>query len=184
MKKSKKREDLLDAAEALFYKQGFHTIGIKQILNEANVATMTMYNHFDSKEELITEVLKRREKIYFDLLKSHTSGQTDVEAYIESLIDFHVDWLVKDGFNGCLFLRAKQEYEGINEDITSLSVEYKQKLIDKISQDLSSLNMEDNYSASMQITLILEGATSMFQILGTEVTRRETKKVVSKLIGK
>lgn len=184
MKKSKKREDLLDAAEALFYKQGFHTIGIKQILNEANVATMTMYNHFDSKEELITEVLKRREKIYFDLLKSHTSEQTDVEAYMESLIDFHIDWLVKDGFNGCLFLRAKQEYEGINEDITTLSVEYKQNLIDKISQDLARLNMDDNYSASMQITLILEGATSMFQILGTEVTRRETKNVVSKLIGK
>ncbi|MFS0749366.1 TetR/AcrR family transcriptional regulator [Oceanobacillus sp. 1P07AA] len=184
MKKSKKREDLLDAAEALFYKQGFHTIGIKQILNEANVATMTMYNHFDSKEALITEVLKRREKIYFDLLKSHTSEKTDVESYMDSLIDFHVDWLVKDGFNGCLFLRAKQEYEGINEEITSLSVEYKQNLIDKISQDLASLDLDDNYSASMQITLILEGATSMFQILGTEVTKRETKNVASKLIGK
>ena len=44
------KQDLLEVAERLFYEHGFRGVGLKQIIQEANVATMTLYNHFDSKE--------------------------------------------------------------------------------------------------------------------------------------
>jgi AcrR family transcriptional regulator len=37
---------------------GFRGVGLKQIIQEANVATMTLYNHFDSKDNLVEAVLK------------------------------------------------------------------------------------------------------------------------------
>lgn len=62
---SSKKEDLLNKAEILFYEHSFHSIGLKRVINEANVAVMTLYNHFASKEDLIMEVLKEEKKILF-----------------------------------------------------------------------------------------------------------------------
>ena len=39
---STKKEDLLVAAEQLFYQHGFHAIGLKAIVQEADVALMTL----------------------------------------------------------------------------------------------------------------------------------------------
>ena len=60
MSTSLKKEALLDVAEKLFYEYGFRGVGLKQIIREANVANMTLYNHFSSKEQLVEEVLKQR----------------------------------------------------------------------------------------------------------------------------
>ncbi|MCJ7842611.1 TetR/AcrR family transcriptional regulator [Lederbergia sp. NSJ-179] len=163
MKKSQKKEDIINTAEKLFYQHGFHAIGVKNILEQAGVATMTMYYHFKSKEDVIKEILVQREKQYFQLLEVKINRDNGINQYIESLIKAHLDWIETDGFNGCLFLRAKQEYDGVNEEIASLSKKHKKKLIDKIEMDLNLLQCPE--SLSVQISIILEGLTSMVQIL-------------------
>ena len=35
---SKKRQDLINHAERLFYENGFHSVGLKRVISEANVA--------------------------------------------------------------------------------------------------------------------------------------------------
>ena len=47
---SQKKQDILGVAERLFYESGFRGVCLKQIIQEANVATMTLYNHFESKD--------------------------------------------------------------------------------------------------------------------------------------
>ena len=49
---SSKKEMLLNVAENLFYQHGFHSIGLKRIITDADIAIMTLYNHFDSKDDL------------------------------------------------------------------------------------------------------------------------------------
>jgi AcrR family transcriptional regulator len=169
MKKSNKKEDIMNTAEALFYQHGFHSVGIKRILKQAEVATMTMYYHFKSKEELIAAVLLEREKHYFMLLDSKINKGTDVKDYVDSIIEAHLTWVEEEGNNGCMFLRAKQEYADTNEHISSLSQEHKQKLIDKIAKDLTSF--KESEAISVQISILLEGITSMAQILDIEKVR-------------
>ena len=57
---SQKKQEILSVAERLFYEHGFRGVGLKQIIQEANVATMTLYNHFESKDNLVAQVLKQR----------------------------------------------------------------------------------------------------------------------------
>ncbi|WP_082232796.1 TetR/AcrR family transcriptional regulator [Halobacillus massiliensis] len=166
MKKSKKKEDIINTAQNLFYQHGFHAIGIKNILEQAGVATMTMYYHFKSKEELIKEILLQREDKYFQLLEARIHKEKGIEHYIYSLIEAHLEWMEKEGYNGCLFLRAKQEYEGVNEEIASLSKEHKTRLIHKIEQDLTLFGSPK--PLSVQLAVVLEGITSMVQILELE----------------
>ncbi|MFQ3544483.1 TetR/AcrR family transcriptional regulator [Halobacillus rhizosphaerae] len=169
MKKSNKKEDIMNTAEALFYQHGFHAVGIKRILEQAEVATMTMYYHFKSKEELIEAILLQREQQYFLLLDSNLNKDTGIKAYVDSIMEAHLKWVEEEGNNGCMFLRAKQEYADTNERISALSKEHKQKLIHKIEKDL--MEFTDKEALSVQISIILEGITSMAQILDIEQVR-------------
>ena len=49
-----KRQRILDAAKNLFLKCGYHGCSMNQIAREANVTKLTVYNHFQDKENLFT----------------------------------------------------------------------------------------------------------------------------------
>lgn len=49
-----KRQQILDAAKALFLKQGFHGCSMNQIAQEAGVSKLTVYNHFQDKTTLFS----------------------------------------------------------------------------------------------------------------------------------
>ncbi|GAF24006.1 transcriptional regulator, TetR family [Bacillus sp. JCM 19047] len=66
---SKKREQLLAQSERLFDQHGFHAVGLKQVIKEAEISLMTMYNHFESKEALILEILKKKRSEIFTKAK-------------------------------------------------------------------------------------------------------------------
>jgi AcrR family transcriptional regulator len=54
------KERLLDAAERLFARKGFHCTSLRLITREAGVNLAAVNYHFGSKEELLTAVLGRR----------------------------------------------------------------------------------------------------------------------------
>lgn len=49
-----KRQQILDAAKALFLKQGFHGCSMNQIAQDAGVSKLTVYNHFQDKATLFS----------------------------------------------------------------------------------------------------------------------------------
>ncbi len=51
---------MLDAAEALFFRDGIAVTGVDRVASEAGVAVVTLYKHFGSKDNLLREVLARR----------------------------------------------------------------------------------------------------------------------------
>src|SRR5271166_1235012 len=51
------REKLLEAARALFARQGVDNTRINEITDEADVGFGSFYNHFDSKEAIVETVL-------------------------------------------------------------------------------------------------------------------------------
>ncbi|QTN00300.1 TetR family transcriptional regulator [Sediminibacillus dalangtanensis] len=179
MKKSKKKEAILNTAEKLFYQHGFHSIGVKAILDQAGVAPMTLYYHFKSKEDVIKEILFRRENHYFEMLGEKINKSDGIDSYMTSLIQAHMDWIKAEGTNGCLFLRAKQEYEGINEEIAALSREHKKTLLNRIENDLKPFDVPGSFG--VQLSIILEGLTSMAQIQGIEEVKEAATDLVKGL---
>lgn len=180
MSRSLKKEALLSTAESLFYKHGFHAIGVKKILAEANVANMTMYNHFSSKEHLIEEVLRKRETAYWKYLKSFQHKKSDENPFLQ-LIEAHSNWLKENGDKGCLFLRAIQEYNGKNSNIEAIAKEHKAKLIEYLKE----IAIENNYpeDSAYQISIILEGSTSITEYLGPEEAMKHANNVARSLFG-
>lgn len=166
MSRSLKKEAILNTAETLFYDHGFHAVGLKKIIDEANVATMTLYNHFSSKEQLIEEVLKKRESQYWSYLDSSVKGESD--APFLDVVKAHGKWLNDSGENGCMFLRALEEFAGTNNQIEGIARNHKNKLL----EFLRNLGVKNGYSddedMASQMAVLLEGATSMAEIVGPQ----------------
>ena len=60
MGKKSTKDQLLDAAEELFAKEGFHGTSVRSITKRAGAHIASINYHFGSKEELLKEVLERR----------------------------------------------------------------------------------------------------------------------------
>jgi len=73
-KLTKKQEQLIYSANQLFDKQGFSATGIDQIIQASNVATMTLYRNYKSKDDLIVAVLKYRENVLVSLHPHNDRG--------------------------------------------------------------------------------------------------------------
>ncbi|MEC1177412.1 TetR/AcrR family transcriptional regulator [Metasolibacillus meyeri] len=56
-RKELKKSHILEAALALFLKYGIHKVAVAEIAKEANVSQVTIYNYFDSKDNLVKEVI-------------------------------------------------------------------------------------------------------------------------------
>jgi AcrR family transcriptional regulator len=54
------REEILDAANQLFVKRGYHATSMRQIASSAEVSLGNIYNHFASKEEIFTSLFFER----------------------------------------------------------------------------------------------------------------------------
>lgn len=158
---SKKKQDLIEHAEQLFYNNGFHATGLKRIIQEANVALMTLYNHFDSKEDLILEVLKSREEKYFSILKAAVSNSKG--PIVLSLSEAHSAWIRKHDTNGCMFLRAKEEFSSNDgHEIVRYVNEHKSSLLNFFEE------LGFSYSEAAQLVLLFEGATALAETLDVD----------------
>lgn len=52
------RRRILDTAADLFYRHGFHAVGVDLVIERAGVAKTTLYRHYPSKDDLIVAYLE------------------------------------------------------------------------------------------------------------------------------
>jgi AcrR family transcriptional regulator len=68
-----RRQDLVDTAMQLFYRNGFHAVGLDRILADTGVTKTTFYNHFESKDDLVVAVIQQRDRWWRDTFWRATS---------------------------------------------------------------------------------------------------------------
>jgi len=89
--REEKRTLIMDVALEHFAKEGYHKTTINHIAKHAGISKGLMYNYFESKEELLTEIIERSmEEIanYFDPDKDGYLSEEEFELFIRKL--FHL----------------------------------------------------------------------------------------------
>src|SRR6185436_937300 len=107
---SQARQRILETADRLFYQDGIRAVGIDRIIAEAEVAKMSLYKHFASKDDLILAVLEHREdgvlKFFRPAMERHSKkAKTPLRAFFAALKDF----FELTEFRGCPFQNAAVE---------------------------------------------------------------------------
>ena len=107
------RERILATAYDLFCRNGIRAVGIDTIVERSNVAKMTVYRHFRSKDDLVLAVLERREELWTrQWLQAAVKRQSeDPGDRLLAIFDVFDGWFRRRNFEGCLFVNALLEIE-------------------------------------------------------------------------
>lgn len=154
-----KRDQLLETAWRLFYRDGYRAVGIDLILAEAGVAKMTLYNHFASKDDLIAAVLEKRSRDILDGIRAtvEAAGRGPQKRLL-AVFDWLESWLEGPGFNGCAFIRAVAEFPRADERPHQIAAAHKQAEIDLLTELARGLEVRDATALARELALIMEGA--------------------------
>jgi len=57
---AERRSEILDAGQALFYEKGYEKTSVANILEVVGIAKGTFYHYFDSKEDLLDQIIERQ----------------------------------------------------------------------------------------------------------------------------
>lgn len=87
-----RRDQVLDVAERVFARKGFHQATMQEIAREAEYATGTLYTIFDSKDALFAAVVERRlpeiAQHLRDAAMEATSPRERLERVVGAFFDF------------------------------------------------------------------------------------------------
>lgn len=156
-----KRDQLIDTALDLFYRDGFNATGIEKILAEANVSKMTLYKHFKSKEELIQTALRLRDERFREWLMNYVeSNAATPRDRLLALFDAHFEWFSQANFRGCMFLNASAEFAGNTRSIAAIADEHKRLLASYIRGLASAAKAGNPDRVADWLMILLDGAIS------------------------
>jgi AcrR family transcriptional regulator len=154
------RERIVKTAERLFYAEGVRAVGIDRIIAEADVAKMSLYNHFPSKDHLILAVLQYRETKFDGLftkwMQRHTEAGLDrVRAFFAAL----KDWFESPGFRGCMFINARVELADAKHEGSKFAACHKDRFHALLAEIIAQTAGEKAAAATAPaIALLVEGA--------------------------
>ena len=162
------RQRILETADRLFYQHGLRAVGIDRIIAEADVAKMSLYKHFPSKDELILAVLKYREvqiqEFFGAAMHQHEKRmKSKLRAFFAAL----KDWSMSPGFRGCAFQNARVELADPNHPGTQFVREHKQRFQTFITGIIEESLGKGSAKAAPAINLLVEGVVVTSVIEGS-----------------
>lgn len=167
-KQSDARRRILETADRLFYAEGLRAVGIDRIIAEADVAKMSLYKHFPSKDELILAVLKHREEKnleFFDsAMERHGKRTNDkLRAFFAAL----KDWFESPGFRGCAFQNAAVELADPAHAATKFVRDHKRRFSEFLAGLVEESIGKKTARIAPAVGLLVEGAIVTAVIQGT-----------------
>ena len=130
MKRTQKREHLIEVAADMFNRCGYHASGIDRVIAEAGIAKTTLYRHFRTKEDLIVAVLQRIDAQYRERMRAAVDRLArEPKQKLLASFDVLEEWFRGNSFYGCPFMSAASEYNLRNSPVFQEVVLHKRLVI-------------------------------------------------------
>ncbi len=176
------RERLMDAAGALFYREGLHAITADRVADEAGLSKPTIYNLFGSKDALVAETLQRRGAQIRQHIESRAAEETDPADKLMAVLLVHAEMLTSDGFHGCpLVIAAVQSPE--SAEARELANAHKSWLQGLLAQFAKRAGLKSPDVLASSLVLVLEGAAAMAAVQPAELVAKHARGAIRALIA-
>lgn len=164
--KKSAREKILDAAGRLFYQRGFHAVGIDTIIAEADVAKMTLYSHFPSKDDLIVAYLERSDSEGWKWLEDATAGHETPREKLIAIFGALSEKADSAACLGCPVQATAAEFPDTEHPGHQVAVRMKEK----VRKHLRDLALQARLRApevlADQLMLLMDGAYASSRMYG------------------
>ncbi len=153
-----KRDELVEKALEIFYREGFHATGMDLLAAETGISKTTMFKHFRSKEELILAVLRLRDQNFRNWLFRRMERAGPPRAQLLAMFDALAEWFAQPEFRSCMFIKAASEYPNPAHPIHAQSAEHKRLLFLNLRKIAEEAGARDPEGLARKLLLLKEGA--------------------------
>jgi AcrR family transcriptional regulator len=183
MSKSSKSR-ILEVAHELFYRDGFRNVGLDQILNIVGVTKTTFYNHFESKDDLVLEVLRLHDRWWRDtfqqLLRKH--GGDTPRGQLIAIGDALNDIFTDKTYNGCIFINVAVEFPLPHDPAHIAAKEHKHAMEDLLREIAGYAGCAEPARLARELAMVMEGAYVTQQVTRTPETSEVTRRLIHLLV--
>ena len=154
-----KKQHYLQAAWDYINQHGFHASSVDELSAALGITKRTLYRYFETKEQLIVEVLDYRHQQFVQQLQCALGQFIGMDAAI-AYINFIELWVKQPHFYGCSFINASAEYSDVKHPVHHIATTHKNQLL----QLLKSYNLT---TAQVDVVFLLgEGLIVSSQVMG------------------
>jgi AcrR family transcriptional regulator len=177
------RQKLTAAAVRRFYRDGFRSVGLDQVLTDVGISKTAFYKHFASKEDLVLAALDAQNRwlqgAFLEMIRDCGGGNFPIEQ-LRGLLDVVDQIIDADEYQGCIFVNVALEFPLPHEPAHIAAAQHKQA-IEKIVCDIAAqAGATDPSAMAAELCMIMEGAYVTRQVTG----KRETIEIARRLANR
>ena len=164
-KKARTRRHIADTAALLFAEHGYEQVAVSDVAREAEVAEQTVYNHFGTKEQLVTDRDEQIKDRLCELIRNRPAATTPAAAVREFVLKS------VDGIRGIPAEQWRGELgylAAISPTIRRLALELTARQADALAEVIGETSAVSSEVARLQ-GIALAG---VFQIIISDTGRR------------
>ena len=162
------KDRILETADRLFYLQGIRAVGVDTIAAEIGISKRTLYNHFPSKDALISAYLERR------FVQPRPSDKPPAEQILATFDSLERRFASKD-FRGCPFVNAVAELGTEDQSVRNIAVAFKESRRLWFRDLLIQLNVAHSDALATQLALLVDGAIAQDLVRNDSAMARAAK---------
>jgi AcrR family transcriptional regulator len=158
------RDRILACASDLFYRKGINHVGINEIIDASGIARMTLYHHFQSKNDVVAAVLEKRMVERRQALQAAMDAAQSPRDKVMAGFGYLRRIVSADEFRGCVFINATVELADPSHPGAVLSAQHKRWMSDRFAQVAREAGWPDPAGFGVQCQLLWDGAVAGAQV--------------------
>jgi len=178
------RQRILAAADELFRRVGIRGVGVEAIAEAAGTNKMTLYRHFDSKDELIAEwmrgIIAQKDAAWDEIIAQHPDDPTAQLVYWSRRTAQQFAQMEE---RGSAILNALAELPEPEHPARRIIDEHRQREHERIYQLCREAGFPEPELAADQFFFLLEGAKACVQCIGLKRVGQHLMRLVDTMIA-
>jgi AcrR family transcriptional regulator len=161
------RERILEAARDLFYSRGIRAVGVDEIAAAAHTNKMTLYRHFESKDQLVAEYLRSLNAYAIarddEVMRAHPGNAYEQLCAVITRVG---NDLCKADLRGCPMANAAIEFPEKDHPARIVIEESKKQQGERLAKLCRDAGFVEPEKLAEELFLLFEGACVNVQSLG------------------
>lgn len=179
---SEVRGRILEVASDLFYREGIQAVGVDAIITKADVARMSFYRHFHSKEGLVLAYLAERDDSLLAWFEAEVVRLApDPRQRPLAVFDALAGRSAAQDFRGCAFLNAMAESADRSAAVHRAAAQHKANFARYLAKLLREAGLDEGQAEDL--LLLFDGAIVSAARQGSDAAIHRARGLAQRLLA-
>lgn len=177
------RRRLVEAAVELIAEGGVHAATPAAVAERAGAGKMSLYRHFDGKDELLEAALRESDaRIRRRVLGPGWSHSDDPRRRLLEMFAAAAGRAQRPGYTGCPYVICGLEADDAGDPLARVGTEHKDAVIAELTDAAATLGAADPAALARSLLMLFDGAVAHCVLRGDGEPMRQAARAAAILI--